>query len=325
MVMQAAQRDQQAPPGVLFDSSLNGEIDQILAVAMLFRAQAARRVRIASLTTGEFNLRKAAFLDAVARYYGGGSEGYGPGRRMLPVGMGTVGAETDSVSPMVAAVLGRRGADGRPAYPHTIQDVNDTADATAVIRNALTAFEDQNAVVVLAGVPANLLSFLDLPDGVGWAERKAQVLSIAGGRFEGDDPDPIIRADVAGFRRLLSNWPTTIVMAGAELNALELPGTFLEADPSDNPIADAYRAFAPEPGDAPTRALAATTYAIGAVPAQSVELSAPGTITVLDDGRTRFTPSSGGTHHVLTVTPGHEGALLQQYMTLLTETPSEER
>jgi hypothetical protein len=322
--MQAAQRDQQAPPGVLFDSSLDGEIDQILAVTLLFRAQAARRIRIASLTTGAFNLRNAAFLDAVARFYGRGGDGYGPGRRMLPVGMGTTGAENDAVSPMVAAVLGRLGADGRPAYPHTIHDVNDTADATAVIRNALTAFEDQNAVIALAGVPTNLLSFLDLPDGFDWAERKARLLGIAAGRFDGGDPDPVIRGDVQGFRRLLADWPTTMVMAGTELNSLELPGTFLETIPSGDPVADAYRAFGPESRDVPTRALAATAYLIGAVE-DSLELSEPGTVTVLDDGRTRFSPSAGGRHHILSVTPGREQRVLQEYMTLLAEVPSEER
>ena len=64
-----------------------------------------------------------------------------------------------------------------------------------------------------------------LPDGKEWAAKKARVLSIAGGRFDGGAADPVIRADVAGFRKLLAEWPTRIVMAGAELSeALPFPG-----------------------------------------------------------------------------------------------------
>jgi len=325
--MQDAQGDQQAPLGVLFDSSLNGGVDQILALAILFHAQETRRIRIASVSTGEFNLKNAAFLDAVARFYGGGGDGYSPSRRMLPVGMGTVGARTDTAAPMVSGVLAREDSDGQPLYPHTIADVNDTADAAAVIRNGLTAFQDQNAVIVLAGAPTNVLSLLDLPDGADWAVRKARMLSIAGGRFDGGDPDPIIQADVVGFRRLLAEWPTRIVMAGAELNTLTLPeGRILEEDSSDRPIVDAIRAFRPSPYDVPTRTLAAATYAIATEESDEyLELSAPGIITVTDDGSTRFAPSFSGNHHYLMVRPDREEQVLQAYMTLLAQPPSEER
>ena len=91
--------------------------------------------------------------------------------------------------------------------------------------------------------------------------KKARVLSIAGGRFDGGAADPVIRADVAGFRKLLAEWPTQIVMAGAELNeALPFPGSSLDAIAAwapNHPVVDAYRAFKPMPYDAPSQALAA--------------------------------------------------------------------
>ena len=324
--MQAAQQEQPDPPGVLFDSSLNGGVDQVLALAMLFHLQATRSVRLASISTGDFNLKNAAFLDAVARFYSGGQAGYSPGRRMLPVGMATSGAPSDMASPMVSAVLAKSGPDGQPAYPHTVHGLTDTADAAAVTRNALMAYEDQNAVVILGGAPTNLVSLLDLPDGADWAARKVRVLSIAGGRFDGGAADPVLAANVAAFRRLLADWPTPIVLAGLELNVLTFPGIHLDeisGGSPDHPIVDAYRAAGSTPYDAPTRALAAMLHAIR--PDEGYyELSEPGTVSLLDDGTTRFTPSPQGRHRYLSVRSGSEARVLETYTTLLSAPPEDE-
>ena len=136
---------------------------------------------------------------------------------------------------------------------------------------------------MLAGLPTISLSLLAIPDGKEWAAKKARVLSIAGGRFDGGAADSVIEADVAGFRKLLADWPTQIVMAGAELNdALPFPGSSLDAIAAwapNHPVVDAYRAFKAMPYDAPSQALAAVLYAVS--PEDNYfELSEPGTISV---------------------------------------------
>ena len=325
MASQAPPQDQQAPVGLLFDSSLDGGIDQVLALAMLFHLQAVRRIRLGSISTGRFNLQNVAFLDAVARFYSRGQTGdYGPTRGLLPVGMPTAGTLGGVVPPMISAALARIGADGKPAYLHTVKDVHDTADAVALIRNALTAFPDANAAVVLAGGPANLLALLALPDGPKRASTKARVLSLAAGRFDGGRPDPAVRADVAGFRKLLATWPTPIVMAGTELNdALSFPGSSLDAIATwapEHPVVDAYRAYRPMPYDAPTQAMAAVLHAVG--PEEDhFALSAPGTIAILDDGRTQFTPTPDGRHRYLIVRPDQKQTVLRTLVQLVTEQP----
>ena len=189
--------------------------------------------------------------------------------------------------------------------------MNDTADPIALMRNALTAQVDQNGAVILAGLPGNLLSLMALPGGKDWAAKKARVLSIAGGRFDGNAADPVIRADVAGYRKLLAEWPGRIVMAGAELNeALPFPAGSLDAIAEwapNHPVVDAYRALKPMPADAPSQALAAVLYTVSPE-ANDFSLSEPGTITILDNGRTRFTASPGGRHHYLIVQARTEGA-----------------
>jgi hypothetical protein len=322
--MQAAP-PRRPPLGVAFDSSLDGGVDQVLALAMLFGFEGKRQIRIPSVTTSRFNLQNAAFLDLVARFFGGEQAGdFVVNRIPLPIGMSTAVRQSTDATPMVAAALARTGADGKPLYARGVARLNDTADPVALIRNALSAQVDANGVVVLAGLPANLTGLLALPDGREWVARKASVLAVAGGRFDTPAADPVIRADVAGFKKLLAEWPSRIVMAGLELNdALPFPGSSVDASfawARHHPVADAYRAFNPMPYDAPTRALAATLYAVS--PDENFfQLSEPGTITVLDDGRTRFTASPAGRHQYLIARPDQQERVLQTYVQMVSAQP----
>ena len=114
--------------------------------------------------------------------------------------------------------------------------------------------------MILAGLPANLLALLALPGGKDWAAKKARVLTHCRRPIRGERrPIRSSRADVAGYRKLLAEWPGRIVMAGAELNeALPFPSETLNAIAAwapNHPVVDAYRAVKPKPPDAPSRAL----------------------------------------------------------------------
>src|SRR5688572_20728958 len=155
--MQFSRRGQPAPLGVVFDSSLDDGVDQILALAMLFGLAATQSVRVPSVSTSRFNLKNAAFLDLVARFFSADLAGdFVPNKIPLPIGMYSSGRQSDVVPPMVSAALTKVGPDGKSPYRHGIERVNDTADPVALIRNALTGYADQNVAIVLAGSPANL-------------------------------------------------------------------------------------------------------------------------------------------------------------------------
>ena len=322
--MQAAQTQKKPPLGLLFDSSLDGDIDQVLALAMLFGLESRRQIRVSSLSTSRFNLRSARFLELVSRFYAGDRPGTVVSRNPPPIGMATIETKADTAAPMLDAALLKTGADGKPAYLSTLATSNDTADAAALIRNALSAQVDRNAAVVLAGPPTNLVALTALPDARAWIASKASLLAIAGGRFDGGAPDPAVRGDVAGFRKLLADWPGPVVMAGAELNdALPFPGASIETAftwAPHHPVVDAYRAFRSGPYDAPSRALAAMLHA--AIPEERYfDVSEPGTITVADDGRTRFTPLPAGKHRYLMIRPDQKERALQVYVQLVSAEP----
>ena len=312
------------PPGVAFDTSLD-DIDQLLGLAMLFGFEGRRQVRVPSISTSRFNLQAARVLDVVARFYGGEQAGdFVVNRLPLPIGMAATGTQATDQIPMLDAVLMKTTADGTAASPRPLTALNDTPDPVALIRNALSAQADRNAVVVLAGPPANLLGMLARPDGRDWAHRKSRLLSIAAGRFASGPVDAIARRDVAGFRKLLAEWPSPIVMAGTELNdALLFPGASLESRTAwapNHPIVDAYRAFRPMPYDAPSRTLAAVLHAVS--PDQPYfDFSPPGTITMADDGRTTFAPSPTGQHRYLIANADQRERLVQTYVEMVTAQP----
>jgi mono/diheme cytochrome c family protein len=306
--MQAPQR--KPVTGLIFDSSLES-IDQVLGLALLFGFEGRREVRLASVSSSRNNLKTAAFLDLICRFYAGEpAGGFAPNRNVLPIGMFDGGTTSAPTAPMLEAAL------SKPGYKRSIEKLTDTADAVALIRNALTAQTDENAAVVLAGPPANLLALLALPDGNRWATRKARVLTIAAGRFDGPQADPVLKNDAAGFRKLLAEWPGPVVFAGAEIGeALAFPAASIESDfawAPNHPVVDAYRASQSMPYDAPTRAMAAALYA--AQPDEGYfRLSEPGTINVLDDGRAQFTPSANGRHRYLIVDPAQKERVIQTY------------
>jgi hypothetical protein len=74
------------------------------------------------------------------------------------------------------------------------------------------------------------------------------------------------------------------------------------------------------PYDAETWDLTAALYAVR--PQEGYfRLSDPGTITVLDDGRTKFTPSPEGKHRYLILDPAQKDRIIKTYIELISAKP----
>jgi hypothetical protein len=235
--MQAQER--KPVTAVLFDSSIEDEIGQVLALALLLSYDAKREIRVSSLSVSRNNLRIAAFCDLMSRFFLVSS----------PIGMATNGPSTTSVPPMIQAVLTKR------SEVRTISQLNDTADPVALIRNALTAQPDQNSVVVLSGPPVNLLGVLALPESKQLIQKKVRTLVIAAPTQDAD-----------GVKKLFAEWPGSVIVAGEDLGqSLRFPGECIEKDfgwATNHPLVDAYLAARAMPYDASAAAMAAVLYAV---------------------------------------------------------------
>ncbi len=296
--------------GVVYNTTMSRS-DAALALAMLYGFDGKKEARVGAVALTDTSLGAAKFCDIVSRFYNGSSP-FINSNRLLPTGLDadTLVAED---SPMVKAVLDRRDEKGQPQYSCAVNKISDTSEIMALMRNALTAQNDGNAVVVLSAPAAKLLRTLELFSVRDLVAAKVKMLVISG-----DVPDAV------SARNLLAAWPTPVVLCGKEVgDALPFPGSSMEKEfawSPAHPVVDAYRAYRPMPYDAPSQDLAAMFHAVH--PDSGLfKLSEPGAIEFADDGRATFTPSAGGKHRQLIVEPEQKDKIIQMFVELTSAKP----
>jgi hypothetical protein len=219
------------PVGIFFDSDMGVRIDSVLALALLYGLEGKSEARVIGLSLSIPNLVAAQFCEVVGRFYANNSKFL----RGLPVGLaaGTREADTHALDPAIA----------NSGITPNIRSVIDTADPGILLRNALTAQDDQNAVVVCAGPATNLAAALERQGNKELIAQKVRFLLLTG--------------------KAPAGWPTPVITA-AESDIL-FPAAAIEKDfayTAHHPIAEAYRAYKPMPYDAATTAMAAMLYAV---------------------------------------------------------------
>jgi inosine-uridine nucleoside N-ribohydrolase len=317
------------PLGIAFDADIGNDIDDVLALALLygFDAKKPPEVRLISVSVTKSNLKAAGLCEAIDRFYSEITSREIPERfrrnEPSPVGLSLDGKMAED-TPLLTEPLSKHDAEGKLLYPQAINKNTDTADAPALIRNSFTAQEDQNAAVVLTGPATNLASVLALHGAMEIVAAKVRLLVVAAGAYPEGPPEEAIRTDIAAAKKLFSEWPTPIVAVGPEIgDQLPYPAASIENDfgwAKAHPIVDAYRAFRAMPYDAPATALAAALYAVRP-DSGDFQTSEPGTITVLDDGRTKFTPSPQGKHRYLLVNPDKQQQIIKTYTEIVSAEP----
>jgi hypothetical protein len=278
------------PVGVLFDGAFE-RIGDLLALAVLYGLQSKSEARVASISVNRPDLTAAQFCDALKSYYsGGGFGGFGGGG--LPVG---AAEGTQQPLPVYAKLLAKKGEDDEPVYKPGLTRFLDTADPATVMRNALTASQPHNSIVVASGSLASVAGLLALRGSNLLIVDTVRYLVIAD--LKNADPKHLTDA-----QRVFAEWPTPIYLCGAEIgDAIRYPAASIENDfkgPKPNPFADAYRAFGEMPYDAPTASADAGLFAVR-MKANLFKLSDPGTFRVSAAGALELEPSASGKHRRL--------------------------
>jgi len=237
-----------APVGVMFDTALS-RIEHVLAMAVLYKLQALREARVASVAVSRPDIRAAAFCDVLVRFLAGGGRG-GP----APIGIPSGTVQDQAPDPMADALLNARNEGGEPRYARGISKLNDTADVAALIRNGISAQQPENGVVFVAGPLSDLAAAWALPDLAALAPKRVRALVISASADE-------LNSDLKAARKILASWPSPIFFA--DIPNLAYPGAQLDerfAWSMKHPVADAYRAYQHMPYDAPLQAAAAALY-----------------------------------------------------------------
>ncbi|WP_337176760.1 nucleoside hydrolase [Paludisphaera sp.] len=313
------------PVGVIFDTDICGDVDDVLALGMIHAMESRGDCRLLAVTVSVDNPRTAPFVDMVNTFYGRGAVPVGG------VGEGGVKLEGKYLS-MVDAV-----DDGKSRYPH---DLKDAPPATDVLRKALASQPDGSVAIVQVGFSTNLARLLDTPadavsplTGAELVKAKVKFLSIMAGSFE-----PIhgnaryieynVVQDIPSCAKLVANWPTEIIFSGFEIGiAAPYPATSIERDykyVAHHPLAEAYYLYEPPPHNRPTWDLTSVLYAVH--PDRGYfDLSEPGDVVVEQDGFTKYAANPEGRSRYLILPDAARTARVVEALVQLSSQPPDRR
>lgn len=228
------------PVGVLFDGSFDSMGD-LLALAVLHGLQSKGEARTLAISVNRSDFSAAQFCDVVRRYYGMGFN--------VPMGVADGPQQPAAV---YGKLLAKSGDQGQPSYKPALQRMVDSADPATLLRNALTASEPKNSVVVASGSIATVARLLALRGSKPLIQENVRHLVVAGVKASPD------------CRKLFDEWPAPVFLCAEDIGeAILYPAAKMEAAFGAaplNPIGDAYREFGS--GDVPAQAPAAALFAV---------------------------------------------------------------
>jgi inosine-uridine nucleoside N-ribohydrolase len=298
------------PVPLIFDTDIGNDVDDALALAVIHSLESRGEARLLAVTITKDNRYAAPYIDLVNTFYK---------RPNVPIGMVRNG-KTPEDAAMIRVPVERKNADGSPLYPRRLADSSAAPDAVEVLRKALTGAADGSVVIAQVGFSTNLARLL--ASDAALVRRKVRLLSVMFGHFPVGRPEYNVKTDIPAAQKLVDEWPTPIVFSGFEIGeALKFPAASVERDfawAPNHPVVDAYRAYQKMPYDRQTWDLTSVLYGVRP-DAKYFNLSAPGKVTVDDQGQTHFAEASGGRHRYLILDPSQKGRTLEALILLSTQ------
>lgn len=312
------------PVKVIFDTDIGNDVDDVLALAMLHSLQARRQCELLAVTITKADELAGPFVSALDAFYR---------HPDIPIGFTQQRLKNE---PGKFLSLANAIDNGKPRYPHTLRRSSDALPATQVLRAVLSAQPDDSVALIQVGFFSNLAALLEtVADaksplaGRDLVKRKVRLLSVMAGSFQ---PIPgherfgeyNIVNDIPAAQKVAKEWPTPIVWSGFEIGvSLPYPARSIEQDFNYMPhhlVAEAYRLYKPPPHERPTWDLTSVLYAV--FPDRGYfDISAPGQVTIADDGSTHFTPMPKGRDRFLILKEDQRARVKEAFVQLASEPP----
>ena len=312
--------ESEAPLAVIFETDLGNDIDDALAMDMLYKYQNAGKIRLLAVNLNKEGLAPAEYVDILNTWYGYPD---------IPVGIirDGVDCETDAVN-YAQAVVNLTDADGRPLFARSHSGYADYPEAVTLYRRILSAEPDTSVVIASVGFSTNLARLLASPadeisplTGKELVAQKVKLLSMMAGCFiDPNNHEYNVVKDVPAAKAVFEEWPTPVVTSPVEVGGgIRYPGSSIENDFSwapQHPVVEGYKAYRTMPYDRPTWDPTAVLYAVEG--GDWFTVSPPGRIEVTEEGSTFFTEDAAGTRRYLAVTKEQREAILQHFIKIIT-------
>ena len=308
---------------IIFETDMGNDVDDALAIDMLYKFDRQKQIKLMAVMLnkeGEFPPR---YIDLLNTWYG---------RKRIPIGVS--GRSDKSIvagTNYTQVVCEETDEQGKPLYKRSIKDYSKLLPAPKLYRKLLAKAKDHSVTIVSVGFSTNLAMLLDskadeyspLSGRELVAKKVEQLVTMAGNMTNPKFHEYNVVNDIQACQKVYRDWPTPIITSPFELGAqIKYPASSIENDfgwAPHHPIVDSYKAYLPQIEDRPTWDLTAVLYAIN--PQDFFTLSAPGLISVTDEGTTLFKPQTNGTHYYLSVTPEQARRILDYFVTTITKKP----
>ncbi len=195
------------PLHVIFDTDFGPDYDDVGAITLLHCFADSGWVRIlATMGSSKYN-NAAAAINVFNTYFG---------RPDIPIGIVTGNAvELGDKQHWTDSVISR--------YPHKIKNNQDVPDALILYRKILASQPDHSVTIITVGFLTNLANLLNSKgdsysplNGLELVKRKVRNLVCMAGRFP-TGREFNLDQDVSSSKKVLTDWPTTILFSGFEI------------------------------------------------------------------------------------------------------------
>ena len=294
------------PVRIIFETDMGNDVDDVLALDMLYKYQDAGKIRLLLISNNKGNAYSAPFIQLMNDFYGWSG---------IP--------QQKEKQPSYVEVVAASGI-----FPVSSAE---TFDSVEKYRQILAAQPDRSVVIVSVGFLSNLKRLLDsAPDryselpGRELVARKVRLLTMMGGNFDGQRRREFnIRIDIPAARAVFDRWPTDILVSPWEVGGqifYRCAALDKISYAAQHPLKMAYASYLPLPYD---RECWDQTAVMAGVeePAKWFGLSSRGKVEVDDEGRTEFTSAPNGRIRILQTTPGQRKKAEKYIMQLVGQTP----
>ena len=313
------------PVRIIYDTDISGDVDDVLALAMLHSLQDRGHCELLAVTISKVNPLTGPFTDATNTFYG---------RPDLPIGI-TRKAQVRE-SRYLKLIETRDGGTDR--YPHDLRSNDQTLSAVAMLRKTLAAQPDHSTVIVQVGLAVNTARLLQSqPDeyspltGMELVRKKVKLLSVMAGSFKpinGNERyhEANVYNDIPSMQQLAELWPNDVpvVWSGFEIGiAVRYPRQSIARDFEYVPhhiVKEAYLLHSGPNHDRPSWDLTSVLYAVWPV-RDYFDLSQTGRVSVADDSFTQFSLQENGRDRFLVMSNEQAIRVTEALVQLVSQPP----
>lgn len=326
-----------APIPVIFDTDMGNDVDDVLALDLLYKYHASGKINLLGITSNKDAVHSTDFLDVMNNFYGYPN---------IPIGKIVKGAVCTREKEYSLVVC------SDSTWKRTYKSQDQLPEGHVLMRKLLAGQKDHSVVIISVGFLSNLSRLLQTgPDqysplsGKDLVAKKVKYMSIMGGEFEENDtrtayenaiktgtavsvPNKAapkkkrneynIRYDNPASQNVFSHWPTEIFISPYEVGKNILyPATSVQNDFKSfakHPLVKAFEAYAPMPYDRPCWDPTAVLFV---VEPKWFSLSPKGHVIVTDEAYTYFAPCEQGNCRYMKTAKEQQQAIVKRFLEII--------